>query len=134
MAAIVSFMAAPYRACGAFEKARMSNVRCRHTQALKDGAGEIFLLKESNHGIARKPDPLMDSPHTGTSLLSVFALASATVAAAADLPTPDEYRGNWPRFRSADGGGVAKGDVPLTFDVKTGANIAWSVAVPASVT
>jgi hypothetical protein len=100
----------------------------------RTGAGVIFLLKESNHGIARKPDPLMDSPHTGTSLLSVFALASATVAAAADLPTPDEYRGNWPRFRSADGGGVAKGDVQLTFDVKTGANIAWSVAVPASVT
>lgn len=60
----------------------------------RTGAGVIFLLKESNHGITRKPDPLMDSPHTGTSLLSVFALASATVAAAADLPTPDEYRGN----------------------------------------
>jgi hypothetical protein len=73
-------------------------------------------------------------PRTGTSLLSVFALAIATVVAAADLPTPDDYRGNWPRFRGADGGGVAKGDVPLTFDVKTGANIAWSLAVPASVT
>ena len=100
----------------------------------RTGAGVIFLLKESNHGITRRPDPLMNSPNTGTSLLSVFALASATVVAAADLPTPDEYRGNWPRFRGPDGGGVAKGDVPLTFDVKSGANIAWSVAVPASVT
>lgn len=65
----------------------------------RTGAGEIFLLKELNHGMTRKPDPLMNSPHTGTFLLSVFALASATVVAAADLPTPDEYRGNWPRFR-----------------------------------
>ena len=98
------------------------------------GAGEIFLLKESNDGITRRPDPLMDSPHTGTFALSVFALASATVVAAADLPTPDDYRGNWPRFRGADGGGVAKGGAPLAFHVKSGANIAWSVAVPASVT
>jgi len=76
----------------------------------------------------------MNSPHTGTFLLSVFALASATVVAAADLPTPDEYRGNWPRFRGPDGGVVAKAGAPLAFDAKSGANIAWSLAVPASVT
>jgi hypothetical protein len=42
MAAIVSFMAAPYRACGAFEKARMTNVRCRHTHPLEDRCGRDF--------------------------------------------------------------------------------------------
>ncbi len=57
-------------------------------------------------------------------------LLLSTTAFAADLPTPEEYRANWPRFRGADGGGVAKGGVPLTFDVKTGANIVWSAIVP----
>ena len=63
----------------------------------------------------------------------LFAITGAIFASAADLPTPEEYRANWPRFRGPDGGGVsAKGDVPLTFDVKTGANIAWSVDIPAA--
>lgn len=61
--------------------------------------------------------------------LSVIGIA----ALAADLPTPEEYRGNWPRFRGPDGGGISThGEAPLTFDVKSGANIAWSVAVPAA--
>jgi outer membrane protein assembly factor BamB len=65
-------------------------------------------------------------------LVLVFsAMACAAVALAADLPSPEEYRANWPRFRGPDGGGVsAKGDVPLTCDVKTGANIAWAIEVP----
>jgi outer membrane protein assembly factor BamB len=52
---------------------------------------------------------------------------------AADLPLPQESRANWPRFRGPDGNGVyAEGDVPLTCDVKTGENIAWTAAVPAA--
>ena len=63
----------------------------------------------------------------------LFLLFSSMAAVAADLPSPEEYRANWPRFRGPDGGGVAmKGGVPLTCDVKTGANIAWSVEVPAA--
>ena len=50
-----------------------------------------------------------------------------------DLPSPEEYRANWPRFRGPDGGGVsAQGDAPLTCNIKTGANVAWTVAVPAA--
>ena len=56
----------------------------------------------------------------------LILLLSAVTAVAADLPTPEEYRANWPRFRGPDGGGATKGDV------KTGANIAWSVDVPAA--
>ncbi len=64
-------------------------------------------------------------------LLPLIAITGAFAALAADLPTPEEYRANWPRFRGPDGGGVAAGGhAPLTFDVKAGTNIAWSVAVP----
>jgi outer membrane protein assembly factor BamB len=59
-------------------------------------------------------------------------LAGAT-ASAADLPKQEEYRSNWPRFRGPDGGGVcARGDFALNCDLKTGANVAWTSAVPAA--
>ena len=70
----------------------------------------------------------------GASKLMVWLFAVAGAAAfAADPPAPEEYHANWPRFRGPDGGGVsAQGDVPLTCDVKTGANIAWTTEVPAA--
>ena len=73
----------------------------------------------------------MKIPHAHKLTLLFSAIACADFASAADLPTPEEYRANWPRFRGPDGGGVAKGEVPLTCDVKSGANIAWAVEVPA---
>jgi outer membrane protein assembly factor BamB len=64
-------------------------------------------------------------------LLCLPALAGAAAALATDLPTPEEYRANWPRFRGPDGGGVStQGNMPLTCDLKTGANLAWTTAVP----
>lgn len=64
--------------------------------------------------------------------MPALAIISSVIASAADLPSADEYRANWPRFRGPDGGGVcAQCDVPLTFDMKTGANIAWKADVPA---
>lgn len=48
------------------------------------------------------------------------------------FPTAEELRQNWPRFRGADGGGVAGGsNAPVRWDVKTGAGIAWKAAAPA---
>ncbi len=39
---------------------------------------------------------------------------------------------NWPRFRGPDGGGVClKCEVPLSFDVAKGENLAWKAEVPA---
>jgi len=74
----------------------------------------------------------MNTPRPGKIILLLSAIAGTTVAFAADLPTPEEYAANWPRFRGPDGSGVfAKGEVPLPCDVKTGANIAWIVEVPA---
>ena len=68
------------------------------------------------------------------SLAVLFSVLIASLSApAADLPSSEEYRANWPRFRGPDGGGVAANDeVPLTCDVQTGANIAWSTEVPAA--
>ena len=41
-----------------------------------------------------------------------------------------EFRANWPRFRGWDGGGVSTDtNVPLTWDAKTGAGIAWKTPV-----
>jgi outer membrane protein assembly factor BamB len=67
-------------------------------------------------------------------VVAAFACWSIVVTGALgdELPSPQEYRANWPRFRGPDGGGVyAGGDVPLTCDVKAGANIAWTADVPA---
>jgi outer membrane protein assembly factor BamB len=74
----------------------------------------------------------MNGFRIGKLLLHLAAVASAATMLAADAPTPEEYRGNWPRFRGPDGGGVyPRDDVPMTCDAGTGANIAWSVSVPA---
>ncbi|MBX7211100.1 MAG: PQQ-like beta-propeller repeat protein [Verrucomicrobiaceae bacterium] len=60
-------------------------------------------------------------------ILLLPALA-VSVALAAGPPAGADQPDDWPRFRGPDGGGVyAKGDVPLSCDLKTGANIAWSV-------
>jgi outer membrane protein assembly factor BamB len=66
-------------------------------------------------------------------LVGLSAIAQTVIAFASDIPSPEEYRANWPRFRGADGGGVyEQGDVPLSCDFQTGANIAWTSIVPAA--
>jgi outer membrane protein assembly factor BamB len=53
-------------------------------------------------------------------------------AKASDAASPEELKQNWPRFRGADGSGVSMlTNVPMTWDTKTGAGIAWKVPVPA---
>jgi outer membrane protein assembly factor BamB len=54
-------------------------------------------------------------------------------AKASDAASLQELRQNWPRFRGADGSGFSMlTNVPMTWDTKTGAGIAWKVPVPAS--
>ena len=66
-------------------------------------------------------------------ILWLYVMAGGAAALAAGLPTSAEYQANWPRFRGPDGGGVcAKSEAPLTCDIKTGANIAWTADVPAA--
>jgi outer membrane protein assembly factor BamB len=63
----------------------------------------------------------------------LFSLAAVTMTGlAADLPSSDGPPANWARFRGSDGNAIyPQSDVPLSCDVKTGANVAWSVEVPA---
>ena len=62
------------------------------------------------------------------------ALAAAAPARAAnDAASLEELRQNWPRFRGADGGGVSVStNAPISWDLKTGAGVAWKVPVPAN--
>ncbi len=50
---------------------------------------------------------------------------------ATDLPSLAEFQANWPRFRGPDGGGISlQTNVPLRWDGKTGAGVAWKSAIP----
>ncbi|MHC4248447.1 MAG: outer membrane protein assembly factor BamB family protein [Planctomycetota bacterium] len=52
--------------------------------------------------------------------------AGAAVVMTDDYPTPEEFARNWPRFRGPRGDGVsAHGDIPVSWDEKTGKNILW---------
>src|SRR5437660_732862 len=64
--------------------------------------------------------------------IALFASWSA-VTLAAEPSSSDNSDANWPRFRGPGGNGfVTAGEAfPLTCDPKTGANIAWSVEIPA---
>jgi outer membrane protein assembly factor BamB len=49
----------------------------------------------------------------------------------AGFPTEPERRANWPKFRGADGSGIAGGSqYPVKWDVASGAGIAWKAEVP----
>lgn len=52
--------------------------------------------------------------------------------AVATLPTLAEFRANWPRFRGADGSGVAGGKWKLSFTEPADANVLWKSPVPVS--
>ena len=60
-------------------------------------------------------------------------LHSTDQAKASDAASLQELRQNWPRFRGTDGSGVSMlTNVPMPWDTKTGAGIAWKAPVPAS--
>ena len=47
------------------------------------------------------------------------------------LPKPADARGSWPSFRGPNASGVADGqNLPDSWDLKTGANIVWRIAIP----
>ncbi|MBI1369859.1 MAG: PQQ-binding-like beta-propeller repeat protein [Planctomycetes bacterium] len=84
--------------------------------------------KSALHQIVAALRPMFDR-----AVLIAVGSALTTVALAGDLPTPQEYGANWPRFRGPDGSGVyAPGDIPVTCDPATGRNVAWITQVPIS--
>ena len=53
------------------------------------------------------------------------------VPAGGDLPSAEEIKRNWPRFRGPGGSGIsAYANIPATWNVKTGENIVWKTPVP----
>src|ERR1043166_9493888 len=73
----------------------------------------------------------MKARGTSKPILWLAAIVTAAAAAAAEVPSPEEYKENWPRFPGPDGGGGwAAAAPPLTCDIKTGGNIAWTADVP----
>lgn len=53
------------------------------------------------------------------------------MAAAADYPSVEQLRDNWPTFRGPEGNGHAYADdVPLTWDGGSGGNIRWKLELP----
>jgi len=81
------------------------------------------------------PGPQAELDKSLAGILSPGAIpptGGARQAVVDDAVPPDELRRNWPRFRGADGGGVsASTNAPVTWDVKTGAGVAWKSPVPA---
>lgn len=70
-------------------------------------------------------------PTSESGLAKITGAGSTEGAPIAELPSPAEMQANWPRFRGFDGGGVsAQTNAPLTWDVKSGAGVAWKTAVP----
>ena len=60
--------------------------------------------------------------------LGVLVCAFSLVALARDAPRPGV---DWPQFRGIEAGGVAEGfPLPLQWNIKTGENVRWNVAVP----
>jgi outer membrane protein assembly factor BamB len=60
-------------------------------------------------------------------------LGSGGSVAAPDAASSEELRANWPCFRGVAGSGVWDfTNVPVSWDPKTGAGIAWKVPVPAN--
>jgi len=77
---------------------------------------------------------------SGTQLTGQLANSQASAALGTAHPTDvgiqlasaEEIQRNWGRFRGPDGCGVStQTNIPLTWDVKTGANVIWKVPVPA---
>jgi len=64
-------------------------------------------------------------------LLSDATLPTDAPEGAAAFPSLEEQRQNWPRFRAADGNGVApSGEAPTTWNGEDGRHVLWKTPVP----
>jgi outer membrane protein assembly factor BamB len=115
----------PPRTVAAGEEARAAN-RARWSVAAASGVVALVCLALAlliTTRLPRRVDELDKLLGKGP------AAAESEVS---DLPAPEEFRRNWPRFRGPDGGGVSVfTNLPLAWDVATGAGILWKAPVPA---
>jgi len=72
-------------------------------------------------------------PEPGHGDLAQSVSHAGTGSLPADAASDDELRRNWPRFRGFGGSGVSEAtNLPVSWDAKTGASIAWKTPVPAA--
>lgn len=76
---------------------------------------------ESTDGTTKTPTRGM---HTMGLVLALFVMAWAPTALAGD------QAGSWPSFRGPNGSGLGEGSPPVTWDVESGENVQWKVAIP----
>ncbi len=86
------------------------------------GAGLFFLRLGSSSALPERPE----------AIAKLLGAPDSAAPAANDAAPMNELRRNWPRFRGADGGGVsAFTNAPASWDLKSGAGLAWKSPVPA---
>jgi outer membrane protein assembly factor BamB len=91
------------------------------------GAGVVVGLALLALGASSKPSWLAGSEGSDDA-----SAALDSGAGGAAFPSLDEMRANWPRFRGADGTGIAKTtNTPLQWNATNGENILWKTEVPA---
>ncbi|MEK7685662.1 MAG: PQQ-binding-like beta-propeller repeat protein [Verrucomicrobiota bacterium] len=71
-------------------------------------------------------------PSRPADLEKLLGGSAAAGAGASDFASLEDMQKNWPRFRGPDGNGVSiHTNTPITWDVTTGAGLAWKTEVPA---
>lgn len=114
---------APQLKPDAASQAARAAAQARWAVAVGGGLLGLFLL---GFGLSAPVPEVAASP--GVAHPADAPTLTATPGDAASL---DELRQNWPRFRGADGSGVsASTNLPATWDVKSGAGVAWKTAAP----
>jgi outer membrane protein assembly factor BamB len=119
----------------ASDQATRSAARARWSVAAGGAAigGFLFILSLGLSGALPKRTAEVERLLGAGETVGPGELHPTDQAKASDAASPEELRQNWPRFRGVDGGGVSMlTNVPVTWDPKTGAGIAWKVPVPAS--
>ena len=119
----------------ASDQATRSAARARWSVAAGGAAigGFLFILSLGLSGALPKRTAEVERLLGAGETVGPGELHPTDQAKASDAASPEELRQHWPRFRGADGGGVSMlTNVPVTWDPKTGAGIAWKVPVPAS--
>jgi len=119
----------------ASDQATRSAARARWSVAAGGAAigGFLFILSLGLSGALPKRTAEVERLLGAGETVGHGELHPTDQAKASDAASHEELRQHWPRFRGADGGGVSMlTNVPVTWDPKTGAGIAWKVPVPAS--
>ena len=117
------------------EQAARLAARARWSVAASGAAigGLLFVLSLVLSSTLPKGAEEMEKSFGAGDAASSADLHPADAAKTGDFASAEELQRNWPRFRGPGGNGISPlTNLPPTWDIKTGAGIAWKVASPAS--